>query len=90
MSFDAVTLAVLDNLTEDCMFNLASSSSDGKADDAMHAANGSSPRTCLSCFSLAFSIPLIRALCAIDSSGPSGPDRALPSVPRYIVFVILV
>lgn len=57
MSFDAVTLTALDDLTEDCMFNLASSSSDGKADDAMHAANGSSPRTCLSCFSLAFSIP---------------------------------
>jgi hypothetical protein len=76
-------------LTADCMSNLASSSSDGKADDAMHTANGSSPRTCLSCFSLALHIPLIRAVCAMDSSGPSGPGHAIPSVPRYIDFVIL-
>lgn len=69
-------------LTEDCMPNLASSSSDGKADGAMRMASGSGPRTCLSCSSLAFHIPLSHAFCAIVLSGPSGSGRAITFGPE--------
>lgn len=65
-------------LTEDCM----SISSDDKADNAMQIASGSGPRTCLSCFSLAFHIPSLHVLCAIDLSGPSGPGRAIKFGPE--------
>lgn len=59
--------------TEDCMSNLASGSSDDKADG---------PRTCFSCFSFAFHILFSYALCAIDVSGPSGSGRAITFGPE--------
>lgn len=64
------------DLTEYCMSSLANSSSDGKADDAMHTASGSSPRT-TSLVSLSRSISLSCAPFA-PSTSPVRVDLAVP------------
>lgn len=76
---------------EDCMSNLASSSSDDKADDAMYMASGSGPRTCLSCFSFAFHIPFFTRPLR-PSIYPARVDLAVlsRSVPRYVVFFVIL